>query len=101
MDTKKHRMPIAELMGGIATMCEVGSVGVVGRLLREARAHPDAEHVADQIAHHEAWFEWATEHEREHGPESLLDRQHPVHLNAMKIVRSVKKVGLMVEAAGG
>lgn len=91
MDTENSRMPIQELIDGIATMREVGSVGVVGRLLREAREHPDSEHLASEIARHEVWYEWATKHEQEHGRHSLLNRQHPVHINAMKIVRSVRK----------
>lgn len=93
MHAENSRMPIKELIDGIATMREVGSVGVVGRLLREAREHPDAEHLASEIARHEVWYESATEHEQEHGRYSLLNRQHPVHINAMKIVLSVRKVG--------
>ncbi|RWM14960.1 MAG: hypothetical protein EOR72_13860 [Mesorhizobium sp.] len=101
MDAPNSRMRIRELVDGIATMREVGSVGVVGRLLLEAREHPDSEQVVGEIARHEAWYEWATKYEQEHGRDSLLDRQHPVHINAMEIVRSVREAGLMVEAAVG
>ncbi|MDX8521470.1 hypothetical protein RFN30_24915 [Mesorhizobium sp. VK23D] len=91
-------MGIDEMMRDIATIREIGLVDAIGRLIEEARGHPDAERAAGEIADHEVWFKWATEHERTHGRDSLLDTQHPIYLEAEEMARSVRYVGI---AGGG
>ncbi|RWG28648.1 MAG: hypothetical protein EOQ59_26100 [Mesorhizobium sp.] len=76
---------------------EAGYVKTVGKILDEARANPDAGSAAETIADCQAWFDWAVQYEREHGVDSLVNEQHPIHLEVMRMMRSVKRVGLMVE----
>lgn len=80
-------------------MREVGYVSTVGRLLDEIRANRSSASVEVEIADHQAWFDWATEYESENGGDSLLNRGHPVHLEVMEIVMSVKDVGCVAGAS--
>lgn len=90
--------PIDKLIKDLIAWREAGYVKTVGKILDEVRINPDAGSVADKIAEHQAWFEWAVQYEREHGVYSLVDKRHPLHLEVTRMVNSVKYVGLMAEA---
>lgn len=98
MDIANGPEPIDKVIKDLVAWREAGYVKTVGRILDEARVNPDAESVADKIIEHQAWFDWAVQYEREHGVYSLVDKQHPLHLEVMRMANSIKHVGLMAEA---
>lgn len=90
MDRGNCGEPIDKLIKDLIAWREAGYVNTVGKILGEARVNPDAGSVADKIIEHQAWFDWAVQYEREHGVYSLVDERHPLHLEIMNIVNSVK-----------
>ncbi|TIR76344.1 MAG: hypothetical protein E5X15_18245 [Mesorhizobium sp.] len=98
MGATNYQEPIDEVIKDLAAWRAAGYVKTVGKILDEARANPDFESASAEIGDHQAWFDWATEYERGHGKYSLVNEQHPLHLKIMKMVNSVKHVGLMAQA---
>ncbi|RUW75952.1 hypothetical protein [Mesorhizobium sp. M4B.F.Ca.ET.049.02.1.2] len=90
MNATISQRPIDAVMHDLVAWREAGYVKTVGKLLDEAKSNPDGGSAANEIADHQTWFDWATEHEHEHGVYSLVDERHPVHLRVMEIVNSVK-----------
>lgn len=98
MEEKIYREPINNLIKDLLAWREAGYVKTMGKILNEAKMHPDAKSVSKDIEDHQSWFEWAVQYEQQHGVYSLVNEQHPIHLEVMRMVNSVKHVGLLEKA---
>lgn len=93
---------VESLLDRIDGMREIGRPSSVAHLIGivEHRLEAGSDEVARiRLEDAKEWLSWATEYEAANGPESLLDRSHPVHQWALAEIGRIEDLRMLMGRA--
>ena len=93
---------VESLLDRIDGMREIGRPSSVAHLISLVERRLDAgsaEGARTRLKDAKEWLAWATEYETANGPESLLDRSHPVHRWALAEIGRIEDLRMLMGRA--